>query len=629
MHNKFIILDFDSTFVQVEAFDELAAIAADDHPQKEQIIKEIAEITAKGMDGQILINDSLVARIKLLNANKKHINELITVLSDKVSASIARNINFLKEYADNIYVVSSGFKEYIVPVVTQYGIKEQNIYANTFIYDANENIVGLAEDNELSQHQGKVEVVRKLQLEGEVHVIGDGYTDYEIRAAGIANYFYAYTETVARKSVIENADFCIRSFDEFLYHNQLPMVTSYPKSRIKILLLENIHPHAYNLLKQEGYTVETYAGSLNEEQLCEKITDVTVLGIRSKTQVSTKVLESAKQLMAVGAFCIGTNQVELHPTTDKGICVFNAPYSNTRSVVELVIGEIIILLRKVLSKSNKLHQGKWDKSADNCYEIRGKKLGIVGYGNIGSQLSVVAEALGMQVYYYDVIEKLQLGNAKKCHSLDELLAIADIVTLHVDGRKENTNLISEREFALMKENTIFINSSRGHVVDIKALVNNLKQNKFLGVAVDVFPYEPKDNQEEFINELRGLDNVILTPHIGGSTEEAQLNIADFVAKRIISYINTGDTTQSVNLPHVQVPILTNAHRLIHLHANVPGVLAQINQVFAKNNINILWQSLKTNEQTGYFVTDINKQFDTNIINELKNVSHTIKSRVIY
>ncbi|HLX53004.1 MAG TPA: phosphoglycerate dehydrogenase [Aquella sp.] len=407
------------------------------------------------------------------------------------------------------------------------------------------------------------------------------------------------------------------------------MAISYPRNRIKILLLENIHPHALNLLKQEGYTVETLKGSLTEDELCAKMKDVSILGIRSKTTVSKKVLDNAPRLLAIGAFCIGTNQIDLNYATEKGVCVFNAPYSNTRSVVELAIGEIIMLLRNIVSKSNQLHQGKWDKSAENSFEVRGKKLGIVGYGNIGSQLSVLAENMGMQVYYYDLIERLQLGNAKKCDSLDELLSVADIVTLHVDGREDNASIIGEREFALMKDKVIFLNLSRGHIVDIKALVNNLKNGKILGAAVDVFPYEPKNNQEEFVNELRGFSNVILTPHVGGSTEEAQFNIGDFVARRMISYSNAGDSTQSVNLPNIQLPELKNAHRLIHLHSNTPGILAQINQVLANHNINVLGQYLKTNEQVGYVITDIDAKYDKDVISALKQINHTIKSRVLY
>ena len=627
--SKYIILDFDSTFVQVEAFDELAGIALNDNRDKEQIVSEIVNITNSGMDGSLPLSQSLSKRIALLQANKKHIPQLIALLNNKVSLSIKRNLSFFQHYGQNIYIVSSGFKEYIVPVVSQFGIPAQNVFANTFEYDASGNIIGLDKSNPLSGEQGKVTVVNNLKLQGEVFAIGDGYTDYEIKQSGAASVFYAFTENVQRKKVIDVADYVIPSFDEFLFQNQLPMVISYPRNRIKILLLENIHPHSYKLLKDEGYTVEALKGSLSEDDLCKKIEDVTILGIRSKTEVTQKVLEHAKRLTAIGAFCIGTNQIDLSAAGNKGVCAFNAPYSNTRSVVELVIGEIIMLLRNVVAKNNNLHKGVWDKSAENSYEVRGKKLGIVGYGNIGAQLSVLAEALGMQVYYYDLMERLQLGNARKCETLEELLSTVDIVSLHTDGREENTSLIGEREFGLMKDKVIFLNLSRGHIVDIDALVANLESGKILGAAVDVFPYEPKNNQEEFVTKLRGFPNVILTPHVGGSTEEAQYNIGDFVAKRIISYVNSGDSTQSVNLPNIQLPLLKNAHRLIHLHENVPGILAQINQVLAKNNINVLGQYLKTNEQVGYVITDIDTRYDKHVISELRQIKSTIKCRVLY
>jgi D-3-phosphoglycerate dehydrogenase len=629
MSEKYIILDFDSTFVQVEAFDELAKITLNDNPEKDKLVAQIIDITNQGMDGSLPLHVSLTKRIELLQANKKHLPHLVSLLNNKITLSIKRNLKFFEQYAKNIYIVSSGFKEYILPVVSKYGIPEQNVFANTFNYDVSGNITGLDSSNPLSQVQGKVKVVKDLNLKGDVFAIGDGYTDYEIRQAGAASVFYAFTENVARISVIEKADVVIPSFDEFLYQNNLPMAISYPKNRIKILLLENIHPHAYKLLKDEGYSVEALKGSLSEDELCQKIEDVSILGIRSKTTVSQKVLDHAKRLNAIGAFCIGTNQIDLNAASDRGICVFNAPYSNTRSVVELVIGEIIMLLRNVVAKNNKLHKGVWDKSAENSYEVRGKKLGIVGYGNIGAQLSVIAEALGMEVYYYDLMEKLQLGNARKCETLEDLLAVADIITLHPDGREDNTNLIGEREFSLMKDKVIFINLSRGHIVDIDALANNLQNGKILGAAIDVFPYEPKNNQEEFVTKLRGFDNVILTPHVGGSTEEAQYNIGDFVAKRIISYINSGDSTQSVNLPNIQLPVLKNAYRLIHLHQNVPGILAQINQVLAKHDINVLGQYLKTNEQVGYVITDINTEYDKELVNELKQIKSTIKCRVLY
>lgn len=629
MRNKTLILDFDSTFIQVEALDELAAIALHDDPQRDEVIEKIRKITTAGMDGSILLTESLSRRLALLQANKKHIDALINILNNRISNSIQRNAQFLKQFSDNIYIVSSGFKEYIVPVVSQFGIKNEHVFANTFCFDSQDNIIGLNKSNPLSQDQGKVELVKSLNLSGDVWVIGDGITDYEIRKENAAHVFFAFTENVSRSAVTIKADHILKNFDEFLYMNDFPRAISYPRNRIKILFLENIHQNGIKLLENEGYSVESIKSSLSEAELCEKIKDISILGIRSKTYLSKKVLGCAKRLIGVGAFCIGTNQIDLEAATKNGICVFNAPYSNTRSVVEMVIGEIIMLMRKVIPKNSDLHNGKWDKSANNCYEVRGKKLGIIGYGNIGSQLSVVAESLGLQVYYYDLIERLQLGNAKKCNSLEELLCLSDIVTVHVDGRNQNRNIIGSEQFKQMKNNVVFINLSRGHVVDMGALVEALKSGKILGAAIDVFPHEPINNQEEFINPLRGFSNVILSPHIGGSTEEAQFNIGEFVSRRIIDYVNAGDSTQSVNLPNIQLPQLHNAHRLIHLHANVPGILAQINQILANHHVNLLGQYLKTNENIGYVISDINKEYDKALLNDLRKIKHTIKSRVLY
>ncbi|MGB8705599.1 MAG: phosphoglycerate dehydrogenase, partial [Gillisia sp.] len=346
-------------------------------------------------------------------------------------------------------------------------------------------------------------------------------------------------------------------------------------------------------------------------------------------QLTQKVLENANRLIAVGAFCIGTNQIDLEECLKKGVAVFNAPFSNTRSVVELAIGEIILLMRNLPDKIRKMHEGNWDKSADGSFEVRGKKLGIIGYGNIGAQLSVVAEAIGFDVYYYDLVEKLALGNATKCNSLKELIETVDIVTLHIDGRKENKNLIGEKQFRQMKEGAIFLNLSRGHVVDIEALKNAIDSGKIKGAGIDVFPKEPKTNHEKFESSLCGLPNVILTPHIGGSTLEAQENIGNFVPGKIIDYINTGGTFNSVNFPNLQLPILENAHRLIHIHHNKPGIIAQINKILAENDINIVGQYLKTNESVGYVITDINKQYDNAVIKELKGIKDTIRFRILY
>ncbi|MBS1681660.1 MAG: phosphoglycerate dehydrogenase [Bacteroidetes bacterium] len=626
---KYFIIDFDSTFTKVEAFDVLADISLNGNPEKESIKKQIAEITNRGMDGSLALRDSIEQRIKLLAPEKKHLNQLAHHLKELVSESFKRNKDFFSNNADRIYIISNGFREFIAPVVTEYGVKDENILANEFCFDDRGKIVGFDDSNPLASNNGKAAQLKKLNLNGDVYVIGDGYTDYEIKHAGLANKFYAFTENVERQKVLANADHIAPSLDEFLYLNKLNTNISYPKNRINVLLLEGVHPVALELMKAEGFTVESFAAGLEEEELCEKIKNVSVLGIRSKTQVTAKVLENANRLMAIGAFCIGTNQIDLSEATKKGIAVFNAPFSNTRSVVELAIAEMILLMRNIPDKSNKMHQGKWDKSAKGSFEVRGKKLGIIGYGNIGAQLSVLAENLGMKVFYFDAEERLALGNATKCKTLKELLTAVDVVTLHVDGRERNANMIGPNEFNLMKKGVIFLNLSRGHVVDVKALRENILTGKVAGCAVDVFPYEPISNDEEFVSELRGLPNCILTPHIGGSTLEAQENIGSFVPGKLMDYINTGSTSNSVNFPNLTLPVLENAHRLIHVHNNVPGILAKINQILATHGINIVGQYLKTNEQIGYVITDINKEYNKEVIKELRAIPHTIKFRVLY
>jgi D-3-phosphoglycerate dehydrogenase len=627
--NKYFVIDFDSTFTKVEAFDVLADIALDAHPDKEKLKNKIKEITNQGMDGSLSFRESLEKRIEILSPNRRQLDKLVTVLKDKVSESFKRNKEFFQKYAENIYIISNGFHAFIDPIVTEFGIKADNIFANRFKFDEQGNVIGFDKENPLSANNGKVEQLKQLNLPGDVYVIGDGYTDFEIKDAGLANKFYAFTENVGRENIIEKADHVAPSLDEFLYLNKLNTAISYPKNRINVLLLENVHPVAKELMQAEGFNVETCSAALTEEELCEKIKNIHVLGIRSKTHVSAHVLMHANKLMAIGAFCIGTNQIDLKAATRKGVAVFNAPFSNTRSVVELAIAEMIMLMRNISDKSVKMHKGIWDKSASGSYEIRGKKLGLLGYGNIGSQLSVLAESLGMKVLYYDTEEKLALGNATKCRSLKELLEKSDIVSLHVDGRDSNTNLISHREFDWMKKGVIFLNLSRGHVVDIHALRENIVSGKVAGCAVDVFPYEPVSNNEEFMSDLRRLPNTILTPHIGGSTLEAQENIGNFVPGKFLDYINSGSTSTSVNFPNITLPTLENAHRLIHIHENVPGILARINQVLADHGINIVGQYLKTNETIGYVITDINKEYDKDVIAKLRSIENTIKFRVLY
>jgi len=397
----------------------------------------------------------------------------------------------------------------------------------------------------------------------------------------------------------------------------------------KVLLLENIHPGAASRFREEGFAVEALPHSLPEHALAKKIADVSVLGIRSKTRITARAIAEARHLIAVGAFCIGTDQIDLEACARRGIPVFNAPYSSTRSVVELILGEILLLARGVAEKSQKLHRGVWNKSAAGSNEIRGKKLGIVGYGKIGSQLSVLAEALGMETYFYDIEEKLALGNAKKCRSLAQLLKTADFVTVHVDGRRENRNLFGKTEFREMKPGAVFLNASRGFVVNEEALADSLKSGNVRAAAIDVFQHEPESNRDKFSSPLQGIEQVILTPHIAGSTEEAQEDISAFVPERILDYVRAGGTLFSVNFPNLQLPKLTNAHRLIHIHENIPGMLAQINRVLAEHRANILGQYLKTTETIGYSITDIDTVYKRAILDDLRAIPHTIKFRALY
>jgi D-3-phosphoglycerate dehydrogenase len=623
------IFDFDSTFMKVEALDVLCEVIYQDSAAGVQILSEIQRITDLGMEGRLSLKESLTQRIQLLQANRDHIGSVIEELKKKVTASVIRNRTFFKQHSDHIYIISNGFKEIIIPIVQEYGIKPEHVLANTFKFDHDGNIIGFDEKDELCENQGKVKKIKSLNLKGEAIMIGDGYTDYETLEGGAVSQFFAFTENVSRKIVIEKASQIAPSLDEILYELSYKASVSYPKNRINVLLLENIHEDAVKIFEHEGYNVETLKGALNEDELIEKIKGVTILGIRSKTHVTAKVLEHAKKLHAIGTFCIGTNQVDLTACSMKGVSVFNAPYSNTRSVVELALGQIIMLVRNTFEKSKLMHAGVWDKSATNSVEIRGKKLGLVGYGSIGSQLSIIAEALGMKVYFYDAVDRLALGNAKKCSSLKELLALSDVVSLHVDGRASNKNLIDAEAFEYMKPGVIFLNLSRGHVVDIEALSANLKSGKIHGAAVDVFPYEPKDNSEPFVSELQGMPNVILTPHIGGSTEEAQEDIGHYVANKIINYINTGTTYGSVNLPEIQLPELQSAHRIMHIHENVKGILAQINNILLEYDNNILGQYLKTNETLGYVITDIDNFHNKELEKKLKKIPNTIRYRILY
>ncbi|WP_207512899.1 phosphoglycerate dehydrogenase [Longitalea luteola] len=407
-------------------------------------------------------------------------------------------------------------------------------------------------------------------------------------------------------------------------------ITSYPKEKINILLLENISDTAVKFFKDNGYTsVKKVTGALSEEDLIKEVKDVHLLGIRSKTQITPRVLDAAKKLQAIGCFCIGVNQVDLKYAKQQGVAVFNAPYSNTRSVAELVIGLSILLIRRIVDKNKAAHEGIWLKDAKGSYELRGKTLGIIGYGNIGTQVSVLAEALGMHVIFYDTVTKLPLGNAVAKKSLKELVSQADIITLHVPETASTKNMINKNVIKNFKKGSILINYARGEVVELEALAKALQDGQLSGAAVDVYPWEPEKNGDKFTTPLQGLPNVILTPHIGGSTEEAQQNIGEDVSNKLFQYLEMGVSIGSHTVPPLSLPPQEGTHRILHVHRNVPGVLSAINTTLSNNKINILGQYLKTNDEIGYVVLDLDRKISNTAVQLLKEVKDTIKVRLLY
>lgn len=406
--------------------------------------------------------------------------------------------------------------------------------------------------------------------------------------------------------------------------------TSYPRTKIKILLLENISDSAVEELRAGGYAdVDKINGALSEAELCEAVKGVHLLGIRSKTQITKKVIESADKLLAIGAFCIGVNQVDLTAATKKGVAVFNAPHANTRSVAELIIGLCVMLIRKIADKNAAAHRGEWLKEAKGSFELRGKTLGIVGYGNIGSQVSAMAESMGMHVIYYDIATKLPLGNAKQIRELKELLKQSDIVTLHVPSDATTRNMVNADTLKAMRKGAILINHSRGDVVDLDALKKAIVSGKLGGAAIDVFPDEPEKNGDPFSSVLQALPNVILTPHIGGSTEEAQANIGLDVTSKLVKYLELGISAGSHTVPGVSLPPQAGTHRILHIHRNVPGVLGQINSRLSKVGINITGQYLKTNDDIGYVILDVDSKLSQEAFEILKGIKGTLKARMVY
>jgi len=615
-----LFLDFDSTFVTVESLEVLAGIALADAPDRDERLAAVRDITARAMAGRMPFGEALARRLELIAPRREHLAPLVAVLRERVSPSFRRHAAFLKHEAGRIYVLSSGFHEYIDPVVAGFGIAPEHVLANRFV-DAPGGGLEVDAANPLARDGGKVAAVRALALDGAAVIVGDGASDRQPAAAGLCARFYAYVETIRRPEVVEGADRIAPDFDAVLA--DLGLAAERPD---RALLLEGIHPAARARLEDAGCEVELLPKSPEPAALAEMLADVTVLGIRSKTRITAGLLEHAPRLLAVGAFCIGTNQIDIDACTRRGIGLFNAPFSNTRSVAELAIAEIVLLLRNLPDKVRAMHAGRWRKSAAASHEVRGKTLGIIGYGKIGMQLSVLAEALGMNVRYFDLADRLALGNAVRCASLEELLGDADVVSLHVDGRPENRNLVDAGAIARMKHGAILLNLSRGHVIDLAALDAALANGHLGGAGLDVYPEEPASGDAPFACPLGARPNVIMTPHIGGSTEEAQLDIARYVSGRLAAYLGTGASAGSVNLPELLPDGPAPGRRLAHLHDNVPGMLAAIDRVLAESGLNITAQHLGTNAAVGYVLTDVDGDIDDALLERVAAIPHTLRSR---
>jgi D-3-phosphoglycerate dehydrogenase len=581
MQQPWFIIDFDSTFTQVEAMEELAAISLKNDPEKEAIIEQIKHLTDLAMDGKMPFNKSLKARIALLSAKKYHLNMLVNRLRKKVTPSFARNKEFFKKYQGRVLIVSGGFKEFIAPVVKSFFIDEDCIYANTFIYDKKNNIIGSDEENPLAQEGGKVKLLKQLRLKGQVIAIGDGYTDYQMRESGMAEQFFAFTENIARERVLAKADYIAPSLDEILYKMKLPMALSYPKSRINAVLLgkETFATEPY--FKLEGYNV------IKRDSLTNKaLTD----------------LNNFPKLISLAVWGNNNQQFNASIAQQMAVPIFSSPYANTRSVVELGLGFMFQLSRQTNT------------------ELRGKKIGIIGYGNAGSLMGVLTQNLGMDVLYFDEKDRAPLGNAIACKSVTDLLKKSNYVVLLQS--KNTGTILAEKELKQMQPNACLINLSYDNSVEVQAALKLVQQKKLFGFAMDF-------QQEENYLKLKQNNQSIATLNQRNNTIETQQNIASFTSEKIIQYINTGNISRSLNFPDIQLPALQGSHRFIHIHKNKPGLLAKINAVLAKHKINITGQYLKTNETLGYVITDVSKKYDNEVINELRKIEATIKFRVIY
>jgi D-3-phosphoglycerate dehydrogenase len=601
---QYFVIDFDSTFTQVEAMEELAAISLKNDPDKELIIEKIKQLTDLAMEGKMPFPKSLKARIALLSAKKYHLQMLVNKLRKKVSVSFARNKEFFKEYQGRVIIVSGGFKEFIEPVVKPYFIDADCVYANTFVYDKKNNIIGADDENFLAQEQGKVKLLKHLKLKGNVCVIGDGYTDYELFESGMANSFFAFTENVSRPSVISKAKNIASSLDEILFQEKLPMAISFPKSKIKALLWGEDCFATESMLKKEAYQIKKMPAKADFDSVTNEAQQSQIIVFHPNVDYKKLLLLNETKCLLMGVWGELDNKDFGHQLAKKGIALFGSSYAHTRSVLELGLMKILHLFR--LQEE----------------ELPGKTIGIVGYGHGGSLLSVMALHLGMEVLYYDIDERPPLGNAKRMKFLPDLLKKSDLVFLAAGKRFNKQLLIGSKELKLMKTNALLINMGYDYAVDLVAVKEALVSKKLGGFGIDCLSEETYKKTQKFPQTISSFNKRL-------ATNQTRNNIAEIVSERAIDFMNTGSSQSCDNFPRLNLPPLNNGHRFIHIHKNVPGVLAQINGVLAKKKINISGQYLKTNDAIGYVITDVDKQYEKDVISELKEIPATLKFRVLY
>lgn len=599
----YYLFDFDSTFTQVEAMEELAEISLSDDPEKEILIEKIKQLTDLAMNGSMPFGKSLKARIALLSAKRYHVNKLVNRLRKRISPSFTRNKKFFKENQGRIFIISGGFKEFIVPIVKPYFIDSEHVYANTFVYDKKGNIIGADERNVLSEEKGKVKLLKQLKLTGKVVLIGDGYTDYEVYESGQADQFFAFTENVARDKVLERSELIAPSLDEILFTEGLPMSISYPKSRLKALLWGEETFLAEPKLRKEGYRTMRLPRKTSKEELQSALNDSHILIFSSGVNFSL-VQNEQNKLLTAGVWGDLVDEAFGKRLAMGGVSVFGGEFSNIRSEVELSILKLLQLNRE---------KGE---------EIQGQKLGIIGYGYRGNTLSVVAEQLGMEVYYYDTFDRPAIGNARRMRQLGELLRKVNNVVITKADQFKGCCIIGVKELKQVQKETILINMGYDENIQEDVCIQALENGKLGGLGLDFLVKKRSSHVGKGIKIRQGFNERM-------GTRQAQENIANLLCERLIGFINTGNTQGSINFPELNLPALQNMHRFIHIHKNKPGVLAQINGILATHKINVCGQYLKTSGELGYVITDVSKEYESQAISDLKAISETIRFRVLY